>query len=396
MHKDVPAAALSSFYLTYYAALGAFTPYWSVFLEHRGQDAAAISVLMSLWYGTRIFAPSSWGWLVSRSSQPIRWLHIGCALTVLSFLPFVVPMGFAGLFCAMVVFCFTYNAVMPQFEALTLSHLAGRSEQYGRIRVWGSIGFIAIVALFGEVFDYVSMAQLPWLMLPLFVVMCASSFFNRYGPAHITREADASSDMPALRAVLRRREVIVFLLMALLTQMSFGPLYTFFSLYLEQHDYRPSTLGMYWALGVTVEIAVFSLAARIFARWDARTVLLAALGSAVLRWIVTALFPQHAWIIALAQLTHSLNFAAFFAACMQYMARYFPGRLAGHGQGVYYGFSSGLGGVLGALIAGQAWRLGGGELAFLVGALFSAAAFALTWFALPPTRALHTAVRETA
>src|SRR3569623_111628 len=109
MHKDVPAAALSSFYLTYYAALAAFTPYWSVYLEHRGQDAAAISELMSLWYGTRIFAPKYWGWLVARSSLSIRWLLIGCVLTVLSFLPFVLPMCFAGLFVAMVIFCFTYN-----------------------------------------------------------------------------------------------------------------------------------------------------------------------------------------------------------------------------------------------------------------------------------------------
>ena len=39
---------LSSFYFAYYAALGAFTPYWGVYLKARGHDAAAISILMSL------------------------------------------------------------------------------------------------------------------------------------------------------------------------------------------------------------------------------------------------------------------------------------------------------------------------------------------------------------
>ena len=65
--EGLPHWRLSGFYLAYYAALGAFTPYWSLFLKARGHDIAAISVLMSLWYATRIVAPSSWGWLSGRS-----------------------------------------------------------------------------------------------------------------------------------------------------------------------------------------------------------------------------------------------------------------------------------------------------------------------------------------
>lgn len=385
MHTDVPAARLSGFYFTYYAALGAFTPYWSVFLKERGQDAAAIGVLMSLWYGTRIVAPGAWSWLAARSAQPIRWLHLGCVLTLLTFLPFFLPLGFTGLFGAMLLFCFFYNAVMPQFEALTLSHLAGRSEHYGAIRVWGSIGFIAVVALLGVVFDHVSVHYLPLLMLPLFAALVGCGFANRYGATTSAGDGD-TTPRADLRTTLRRREVIGFLLVALLTQISFGPLYTFFSLYLEQHGYRASTIGFYWSLGVLVEIGVFFFAARLFARYDPRTVLLVALGSAVLRWLVTALLPGNAMVMGLAQLTHALNFAAYSAAIMQFMARFFPGKLAGHGQGVFYGFSSGVGGVLGALIAGQAWRIGGGELAFLIAAAFSAAAALLAWFCLPPPR----------
>jgi PPP family 3-phenylpropionic acid transporter len=55
----IPAARLAGFYFAYYAALGAFTPYCSLFLKARGQDVAAIGVLMSLWYATRVVAPSS-------------------------------------------------------------------------------------------------------------------------------------------------------------------------------------------------------------------------------------------------------------------------------------------------------------------------------------------------
>lgn len=121
---------------------------------------------MSLWYGTRIFAPSAWSALAARSAQPILWLRMGSVLTVASFTLFSVPHDFTVLFVVMCVFCFVYNAIMPQFESITLSHLVGRSERYGRIRVWGSIGFVVVVAVFGVLLDYLPVTALPWLMLP--------------------------------------------------------------------------------------------------------------------------------------------------------------------------------------------------------------------------------------
>jgi len=368
----VPAARLAAFYFAYYAALGAFSPYWSLFLQSRGQDVAAISVLMSLWYGTRIVAPSSWSWLASRSARPVYWLRTGCVLALASFALFLLPLDFGGLFVAMCVFCFVWNAVMPQFEALTLSHLGARSERYGRIRVWGSIGFIAVVGGFGLVFDHVSIAWLPVLMLPLYVALVAGSFANDYAQAPAVPAGE-----PRFRSHLVRREVLAFFGIALLAQVSFGPYYTFFSLYLEQHGYRPSALGAYWAIGVAAEIALFFASARMFARWDARRVLLVALASAALRWWLTALLPGNAALMALAQATHALNFAALFAACMKLLADYFPGRMNGHAQGVFYGFSSGIGGVLGAWLAGALWRIDGGRSAFLAaGAIAAFAAIA--------------------
>ncbi|UXI66725.1 MFS transporter [Tahibacter amnicola] len=367
---SVPSARLSSFYCAYYAALGAFTPYWSLFLQKRGLDPAAISVLMSLWYGTRVFAPSSWGWLVARSDRPVYWLRAGCVATVATFALFLWPMQFGGLFWAMCLFCFAYNAVMPQFEALTLSHLKEKSERYGTIRVWGSIGFIATVSLFGVLLDHIDVGHLPLLMLPLFVALAGTSFLNTYGSSH----SDTADNDNGFLDALRRREVIVFLIVALLLQISFGPLYTFFSVYLDEHGYNASDIGLFWAIGVAVEISVFFFGARLLARWNARRLVLASALIGVVRWSLTALFPDSTTIILLAQTTHAITFAGFFAASMQLLAEYFPGRMNGHGQGIFYGFSSGVGGVAGALISGLVWKAWGGQATFLVGAGFAALA----------------------
>jgi PPP family 3-phenylpropionic acid transporter len=380
-HDTLPQWRLSGFYLAYYAALGAFTPYWSLFLKARGHDIAAISVLMSLWYATRIVAPSGWGWLSGRSPTPVRWLRLGCALALASFAVFLLPLDFAMTFVAMCAFCFFYKAVMPQFEALTLSHLSGRAERYGRIRVWGSVGFIGVVVVFGLLFDHIAMTWLPVLMLPLFAGLFASDCVNDYARPPVGMPDE---DTAGFAARLRQPEVIAFFVVALLVQLSFGPHYTFFSIYLEEHGYRASALGLYWGIAVAVEIAMFFGSARVLRHWGASNLLLVSLVAAVVRWTVTGLWPQHVVLLGFAQALHALCFAAFFAASMQYMARFFPGRLNGHGQGIFYGFSSGVGGVLGALLSGFVWQHGGGRLAFLLAAAVAALAVVIAWIWLRP------------
>lgn len=373
MNLSSPAVRLSGFYFFYYAALGAFSPYWGLFLKARGMDVAAISVLMSLWYATRIVAPTTWTTLAARSPQPIRWLRIGCLLTLLGFSVFLMPMGFSGLFAAMALFCFTYNAVMPQFEAITLSHLSGRSERYGLIRVWGSIGFMVVVASYGVLLDHWGITSLPWLMLPLFVALLASSCTNDYARA-MPSDDDASG---GFFERLKRPDIIAFFVVCFLTQVSFGPYYTYFSIYLADHGWSTTALGAFWSIGVLVEIAVFFMVTRIFARWSAKSVLIVALLSAALRWLITAWYPDSLMMMLLAQITHAINFAGFFAAVMVMLATYFPGRLNSHAQGLFYGFSSGVGGVAGALLAGQLWHYGEGRVAFIVAAVICLVAAAI-------------------
>ena len=265
---------------------------------------------------------------------------------------------------------------MPQFESITLSHLVGKSERYGRIRVWGSIGFVAVVAVFGVLLDYLPVTSLPWLMLPLFAAMAVASFFNDYGRAPVAvTESESSSFM----GKFRRPEVIAFFIVALLIQISFGPYYTFYSIYLDEHGYSTSALGIYWSIGVIVEILVFAFSAWIFRRWNAATVLIVSLIAASLRWAMIAIWPDNAILMAFAQTLHALSFAAFFAASMQFLVLFFPGRQNGHAQGIYYGFSSGIGGVLGALLSGQVWEAAGGETAFMLGSVTAAVAAVIAW-----------------
>ena len=186
-------------------------------------------------------------------------------------------------------------------------------------------------------------------------------------------------DEAGFRQRLRRPETRAFFIAAFLVQVSFGPYYTFFSIYLGEHGYTPSVQGLLWSIGVLVEIGLLFLSQRIFRRWGARRLLVFSLGITSLRWWVTAAWPDSLPVMVLAQTTHAFSFAAFFAAAMLLLAEYFPGRHNGHGQGVFYGLSSGVGGVIGALLAGQLWRIGG-QAAFVASGFIALAAFAIAWY----------------
>lgn len=386
-----PVVRLSSFYFAYYAALGAFTPYWAMHLQSRGMGITAISVMMSLWYATRVVAPSTWAAIAGASPKPIRWLRIGCVLTVASFACFLPEQPEWTLFAAMVAFCFFYNAVMPQFEAITLGHLGADAHRYGTIRVWGSIGFILVTTGFGWLIERHGAGILPWAMLPLFVLMAASAFANR-DAGHVGPRGRAGGEF---WAIVRQPRVAAFLVAAFLEQLSFGPYYTFFSVYMDGLGYSTSTLGLLWTVGVVFEVAVFFTISGIFRRWDASWLLLVSMASAVLRWWATALWPDSMPVMLVAQATHALGFAAFFAAAMQMLATCFPGPLNGHAQGLFYGFSSGLGGVLGALVAGQLWPWGDGRLAFLAAGCFALLGCVIAWiWVVPRGKGLATDLRR--
>lgn len=373
MPAPIPYWRLSSFYFWYYAALGGFTPYFAQWLHDRGQDAMAISLIFGLWYGTRILAPMSWNALAARSPHPMRWLRSGAALTLLCFSAFLFANGFLALAAVMACFSFFCNAILPQFETLTLDTLHGRRENYGRIRLWGSIGFIAATLAFGWLIKRHGSAGLPLWMLPLYALTAIAAFANHAPPEGLHPHEAA----PRGWAALKRPDVLLFLAVAMLMQIGFGPYYVFFTLHLGEHGHGADTIGLLWSLGVLAEIGIFLIAPSLLRRHSSLKLWQICLGLTVLRWAATALIPGSLPAMFALQLLHAASFGVFHACAMQLISAYFPGKQMAQGQALLYAASSGIGGVLGALFAGIAWKAGGGMACFGFGALATLAGLLL-------------------
>lgn len=386
MADDRELRRFSVFYFCYYAALGAYTPYIGRWVDAMGHGGYVVGGMLGLWYGSRILAPPAWSAFLQRSRAPGLWFVAACALTLLCFAGFTATRSALALFAVMACFGLAYNAVMPQFEAMTLAALGPRSADYGRIRVWGSVGFLLVASSYGWLMDRLGNASFPWITLPLFVAMLAAAWPHRHDkpPEHLDTVDEAGH-------LWKRPGVRRFLLVALLMQVGFGAFYVFFTLHLQAQGHSGLAIGALWGIGVLVEIALFWQAPKLIARFGAPALLSFCLAVTVLRWTATALLARNLPVMFAAQALHAFSFAIFHACCMRMMSEYFPGKRAAAGQSLLYGFSSGVGGVLGAGLAAWMWDLGGGRAAFLAGAVTVAIAWLVYAMRAPATPAADAA-----
>ncbi len=169
-HSPMPYWRLSSFYFFYFAALGALVPYWGLYLKVLGFDAVAIGSLMAIPMATKFLAPYLWGWLGDHLGQRMRIVRIGSLVTALIFVGVFWVRDFWPLALTMALFSFFWNAVLPQFEVVAFNYLGAEAPKYARLRVWGSVGFIATVGALGMAVDH----EGPHAVLPVLLVIYAS------------------------------------------------------------------------------------------------------------------------------------------------------------------------------------------------------------------------------
>ena len=360
-----PYARLSTFYFFYFAALGAFVPFWPVFLKSEiGFSATQIGQLMAVFMTSKIIAPLVWGWLVDHYGKRLSVIRWASFLTIICFAGVFIKQDFWWLATVVFLFGFFWNASLPQFEALTLNHLQGNIHKYSSIRLWGSIGFIIMVAGLPLILDIIGFSWLIHIILLLFISITLSSFLvNDKDHAHHAFEQGHISH------VLKQPIVLALLFACMLQQASHGAYYTFFSIYLTQHNYSHAFIGWMWAVGVIAEVILFLLIQPLLQRFGAYLLFSLSVLITAIRWVLLAYFVDVEAVLWFSQILHAASYGLFHASAIQIIHLYFPGKLQGRGQALYAGLSFGVGGAIGSLTSGYAWDSIGAVDTFLTAAL---------------------------
>ena len=365
---------------TYFAAIGLFNPYAPLWFQSLGFSTLLIGSLSSLQSWTRVLAPYAWSWAGDHSGRRTELIRLAALGALLS------SLGLLGVHAAVPVALVTgllfiaNSGVVPLYEAMLAQALHTDegidTRRYGRVRVWGSVGFILAVVLFGFVLEKLGIGAFPAF------VACMNALLLLAAWCLPATHASAHHDEPAPPALplLRRPEVAWLFASIFFTVLAHSSLYAFFSLYLVSLGYGKTAVGLLWGVSVAVEIAFFWTQGSWFSRWSPHRWLMLVAAVCVLRFAATAAFGAWAPVLVMAQMSHAITFAAHHSACIALVHRLFPDRLRGRGQALYTTLGYGLSGVVGGVAGGWLISRQGFAAVFWAAAVCGVLALACAWW----------------
>ena len=360
---------LSSSYFFYFALLGLISPYLAVFLDGKGFDSRQVGEILAIITATKIIAPSLWAVLADKSGRPLFIIRLGAFLALASFVMLFWLSHYWPITFCLALFTLFWTAILPQLEVHALTTLRRSSKIYARVRLWGSLGFIAIAVIAGEVMS--SLGYQSFTVIGLIILGFLFLSTLQLQPIKIANSRQVNAcEVDAIRSKLLDGRFVSFFIAGLLLQISFGPYYGFYALFLRDAGYSGLSVGLIISLGVVAEVVAFIFMGNIFRYFSLKSLLVFSIGITGIRWLLTPVVVDSIILLCLIQLTHAASFAIYHSASMEFISRHFPQAQQSRGQGIYLGGVYGIGGAIGAYLTGILWLDGqGANTAFVVAGL---------------------------
>lgn len=246
---------------------------------------------------------------------------------------------------------------LPYVETIALGVLD--KTKYGKVRLWGSVGFMLIVIWLGRMLDSAEQG-IAYLFATAILTLLFGILVGRHDKKQVYVAEDAS-----LFSLISHAPLWISIL---LLQISFGGFYSFFTIYETAHGTTLEMSSWLWGFGVICEIAMLYFQGPLLKRNLLNIIKFATLVT-VFRWLLLYFFPESLTIAFFSQSLHAISFALYHTAMISYIYSLYPQkRLA---QQFYLGIGFGLGGSLGAYLAGLFY----GHNLFLFEALVALLAF---------------------
>jgi PPP family 3-phenylpropionic acid transporter len=355
-------------YFFYFGQLGVIIPFAGVFLDGRGFTSEQIGSLLAIITLTRVLGPNLCAAIADKTGRGADIVRFGCLLSVITFSAVYFSYSFWALTFSFGIMMMFWSAVLPQLEVINFSATIDSKGGYGAVRLWGSIGFIVLSLAVGFLLDFFSTEVIVYTSSFCLFALYLSSLFIA------SPEVVEKHDRIVVNEWYKVRKLgfMLFMLSAVLLQISFGAYYSFFALYMGDLDYSGKQTGLFIAVGVVAEIGIFLVASRLIEKFGVKWILVYSMLLTTLRWLCLAYVPQFASMILLSQTLHAFSFGMTHATSVYFLHTYFSSGFQTRAQALYVSLAFGIGGAAGSFIAGNTWMQGtGAELSFVISASFA-------------------------
>jgi len=369
------AARLSLLFAALSVIIGTQLPYLPVWLDWAGLGASEIAMITGMPLIVRVAVAPTIAFAADRVGDHRKFL-IGLAWVGLAgFVAMAHARSFWSILAWTIVSSLAWTTILPLTEAVAMRAVKRAGLDYGRMRLWGSLSFIAASFVGGWAVARLGGASAIWLVVAGAAMTVAAT--HGLTPAMQERRSKPATGRPRLAirdavGLLRSRAFLLLLIAAGLTQASHAAFYTFGTLHWRALGLSTAWSGTLWAVSIVAEVALFAFSAAVVRRIGPVQLIVLGAGAAVLRWLIMGLDPALFVLLPL-QLLHALTFGATHIGAIHYIGRGVPDTQAGTAQALYASITGGIatGGI--TLMAGPVYAACAGRV-YWVMALVAAAA----------------------
>jgi len=360
------------FYAAYFAAMGLILPYFPVYLTDLGLTTVWVGIFVGALAATKVIAPPLAGLLLEyRNTNTRTFLLLTASLATAASAMLIAPWDMLTMLGIVILFGFFWSAILPLTDGLSLVVSEISIMSYGRLRVWGSVGFVVASFLGGLYLLGDSITLFPWILAGLLILttLAATGFPDLSGMSEQSQQASAEPNQKAF---------IWLLFIGFCMQASHGAYYGFFSLYMIDAGYSGGEIGFFWILGVLAEIILMWFFSKRIQKASPIWILGVCLMLASLRWFGLALTTHIFAVIAL-QLLHAASFAAFHLSAVAWVRKFAQPHRQTSAQGWYSSIGFGLGSTLGIMLCGVIVEKQGYATAFYACTLIALLGLLAVW-----------------
>jgi MFS family permease len=238
--------------------------------------------------------------------------------------------------------------------AIALRNLPDPSQGFGRVRMWGTVGWMAagwtVSAALGWSGSARGVFEAFWVAGACSIALAAFAPFLPDTPP-LARDAKAGG-LLGVGPLLKRRAVLVLLVTSFGVSLTTPLVYQVMPTYYESLGLPRRWAASASTLGQWSEIAALAALPWLLRRCGAKTTLLIGMGAWLLRFTTLALRPP-LWLAIAGIPLHGIGVACFTVGGQVVLDRHAPSDRRAGAQAIYAVATSGVGALLGSLMAGE-------------------------------------------
>jgi MFS transporter, PPP family, 3-phenylpropionic acid transporter len=332
-------------YFLYYAAAAALVPFLVVYYQELGLQGTQIGLLAGIPPLLSLVSAPVWGAVSDTTKRHKLWLLVAIGGSIFLALALPVSHAFVWLIPVVMLFSFFSSPIMPLVDNTTMSLLGDQKERYGRIRLWGAIGWGVAAPIVG------------WLIESSGVMWSFWSYAGLMGVGLLVavripvRKHVGATPHSSMRIFLTSPYWFIFLVVIFCGGMALSMISNFLFIYLRELGANKVTLGLTLTCATLSELPIMFYSSHLLRRWNAQQLMRVALLFYAVRALAYS-FILAPWVALLIQLLHGPSFSLMWVAGISYADKIAPRGLEATAQGLFSGAMLGVGLTAGAFLGG--------------------------------------------